>query len=75
VSSTPAGNKSGIARFGVFEFDPVARELRKQGRKLRLQEQPFAVLAVLLVPGVWDYTVSTVERLFIPPTSQQATTP
>jgi len=48
VSSTPAGNKSGIARFGVFEFDPEARELRKQGRKLRLQEQPFTVLAVLL---------------------------
>jgi cholera toxin transcriptional activator len=48
VSSTPAGNKSGIARFGVFEFDPEARELRKQGRKLRLQEQPFVVLAVLI---------------------------
>src|SRR5207247_8758105 len=38
----------GIARVGVFEFDPEARELRKQGRKLRLQEQPFAVLVVLL---------------------------
>jgi cholera toxin transcriptional activator len=48
VSSTSAGNKSGIARFGVFEFDADAREVRKQGRKLRLQEQPFAVLAVLV---------------------------
>lgn len=37
-----------IARFGAFEADLDARELRKQGRKIRLQEQPFAVLAILL---------------------------
>ena len=48
MSFTPTGRKSGIARFGVFEVDLEAHELRKQGRKLRLQEQPFAVLAVLL---------------------------
>jgi len=40
--------KTGIARFGVFEADLDARELRKQGRRLRLQDQPFAVLAILL---------------------------
>ena len=40
--------KSSIARFGVFEADLDARELRKQDHKLRLQDQPFAVLAVLL---------------------------
>jgi cholera toxin transcriptional activator len=40
--------KNGIARFGVFEADLDARELRKQGRRLRLQDQPFAVLAILL---------------------------
>src|SRR5215469_7794440 len=40
--------KSSIARFGVFEADLDVRELRKQGRKLRLQDQPFAVLAVLV---------------------------
>lgn len=32
----------------MFEIDFEARELRKQGRKLRLQEQPFALLAALL---------------------------
>ena len=48
MSSTPTGRKSRIARFGVFEMDLEDRELRKQGRKLRLQEQPFAVLAALL---------------------------
>jgi len=49
--STPSpeiGRKTGIARFGVFEADLDARELRKQGRRLRLQDQPFAVLAILL---------------------------
>jgi DNA-binding winged helix-turn-helix (wHTH) protein len=43
------GRNSGrIARFGVFELDLAAGELRKSGAKLRLQEQPFQVLAFLL---------------------------
>jgi cholera toxin transcriptional activator len=48
--SMPAfqGNASRIARFGVFELDLAAGELRKNGVKLRLQEQPFQVLALLL---------------------------
>ncbi len=37
-----------IARFGVFEVDYSAGELRKSGFKLRLQGQPFQVLALLL---------------------------
>src|SRR5215467_10553590 len=41
-------NSNGIVRFGPFEADLKARELRKQGRKVRLQEQPFRVLALLL---------------------------
>jgi DNA-binding winged helix-turn-helix (wHTH) protein len=35
-------------RFGVFELDPRARELRKQGMKIRLQGQPVEILAMLL---------------------------
>ena len=35
-------------RFGVFEIDPSARELRKHGVRIKLQEQPFAVLLILL---------------------------
>jgi TolB-like protein/DNA-binding winged helix-turn-helix (wHTH) protein/Tfp pilus assembly protein PilF len=35
-------------RFGVFEVDRRAGELRKHGVKLRLQEQPFQVLLMLL---------------------------
>jgi cholera toxin transcriptional activator len=43
------GNHSGrIVRFGVFELDLAAGELRKNGVRLRLQEQPFQVLALLL---------------------------
>jgi TolB-like protein/DNA-binding winged helix-turn-helix (wHTH) protein len=35
-------------RFGSFEADLRAHELRKGGLKLKLQEQPFQVLAILL---------------------------
>src|SRR2546425_12807220 len=37
-----------ILRFGVFEVDVRAGELRKQGARIKLQEQPFHVLTVLL---------------------------
>src|SRR5216117_1530880 len=37
-----------ILRFGVFEVDVRAGELRKQGMRIKLQEQPFHVLTVLL---------------------------
>jgi len=36
------------ARFGLYEANLAAGELRKNGNKLRLQEQPFQVLAMLL---------------------------
>ncbi len=35
-------------RFGRFELDSRTRELRKDGVRLRLQDQPFAVLALML---------------------------
>jgi TolB-like protein len=35
-------------KFGAFEADLAARELRKNGAKVRLQDQPFQVLALLL---------------------------
>jgi len=37
-----------VVRFGVFELDLSAAQLRRNGAKLRLQEQPFQVLALLL---------------------------
>jgi TolB-like protein/DNA-binding winged helix-turn-helix (wHTH) protein/Tfp pilus assembly protein PilF len=38
----------GRRRFGVFEVDLRAGELRKHGLKIRLQEQPFQVLVMLV---------------------------
>lgn len=35
-------------RFGLFEVDLEARELRKRGIKLKLQDQPFELLTALL---------------------------
>jgi TolB-like protein/DNA-binding winged helix-turn-helix (wHTH) protein/Tfp pilus assembly protein PilF len=37
-----------ILRFGTFEVDLRAGELRKQGVRIKLQEQPFHVLTLLL---------------------------
>jgi TolB-like protein/DNA-binding winged helix-turn-helix (wHTH) protein/Flp pilus assembly protein TadD len=39
----------GRLRFGVFEVDLRSGELRKHGLRIRLQEQPFQVLGMLLV--------------------------
>ncbi len=43
-----ANDPSGQLRFGVFEVDLRAGELTKRGLRIRLQEQPFQVLAMLL---------------------------
>jgi DNA-binding winged helix-turn-helix (wHTH) protein len=41
-----------IIRFDVFELDTRSGELRKQGRRMRLPEQSFQVLTLLLAhPG------------------------
>ncbi len=45
---SPTNPKSHSFRFGVFEFDPRARELRKQGRRIKLHGQPVEILALLL---------------------------
>lgn len=37
-----------VKRFGTFELDLRARELRKGGVRIRLQDQPFEILAVML---------------------------
>ena len=37
-----------VRRFGIFEVDLRTRELRKGGVRIRLQDQPFAILALML---------------------------
>jgi TolB-like protein/DNA-binding winged helix-turn-helix (wHTH) protein/Tfp pilus assembly protein PilF len=44
-SSSPP---TGIVHFGVFQLDLKARELHKAGVRVKLQEQPFRVLALLV---------------------------
>src|SRR5947207_3015159 len=39
---------SSIVRFGLYEVDLQARELRKSGIRIKLQDQPFQILASLL---------------------------
>jgi DNA-binding winged helix-turn-helix (wHTH) protein len=47
--SLPSPIRAGqVLRFAVFEVDLSAGELRKNGVKIRLQEQPFQILAFLL---------------------------
>ena len=46
-------NGNGTIRFGVFEADLHSGEVRKSGSRVKLQEQPFKVLQVLLErPGL-----------------------
>jgi cholera toxin transcriptional activator len=44
----PSNREARLLRFGVFEVDLTAGELRKNGARIRLQEQPFQVLTALL---------------------------
>jgi cholera toxin transcriptional activator len=44
----PEASSGKVVRFGTFEVDLVSGELRKNGTRIRLQEQPFRVLAMLL---------------------------
>ena len=44
----PDSQLPALVRFDVFEIDLQAGELRKDGRKVKVQEQPFRVLSLLL---------------------------
>jgi DNA-binding response OmpR family regulator len=63
----PAVNPNSV-QFGLFEVDLQARELRKAGVKIKLNDQPFQVLTVLLerpdcdTTGDHSFRTSTVRR-------------
>jgi DNA-binding winged helix-turn-helix (wHTH) protein/predicted Zn-dependent protease/TolB-like protein len=48
IAMNATTRRSRLVRFSVFELDLDSRELFKQGRKVKLQAQPFEVLAALL---------------------------
>ena len=59
----PASSR--VVRFGAFEADLAARELRKRGVLLKLQDQPFRVLEALLEkPGEIVTREELKERLW-----------
>jgi Tol biopolymer transport system component/DNA-binding winged helix-turn-helix (wHTH) protein len=47
-SAVASSNGAWMIQFGIFEADLRAGELRRKGSKVRLQEQPFQILAMLL---------------------------
>ena len=50
MQNEPSGPQ--IIRFGTFELDVRGGELRKQGIRIKLQEQPLRILEMLLAhPG------------------------
>jgi Tol biopolymer transport system component/DNA-binding winged helix-turn-helix (wHTH) protein len=54
-----------ILQFGVFEVDLAQGELRKHGRRIKLQERPFQLLAALLErPGQVVTREELVRRLW-----------
>src|SRR5271165_6013770 len=62
---SPMRQGSRIVRFGVFEADLDAVELRKHGLKIRLPEQGFQILAMLAErPGEIITRAELRERLW-----------
>jgi TolB-like protein/DNA-binding winged helix-turn-helix (wHTH) protein/Tfp pilus assembly protein PilF len=65
LSMSDPGQASRVLRFGNFEVDLRAGELYRQGRQVKLQEQPFQVLAMLLErPGEVVTRQEVQERLW-----------
>ena len=61
----PEKRQAPILRFGVFEINFSAHELRKHGIRVRLPGQPFAILAILLErPGEVVTREEMQERLW-----------
>ena len=59
--------RGGVLRFGVFEVDLRAGELRKQGVRIKLQDQPFQILQVLLERPGEVVTREELQRRIWPP--------
>jgi len=61
-----AGQESSVVRFGPFELDRRTGELRKRGRKVRLQEMPFRTLEALVADPGQVVTRDELRRLLWP---------
>ena len=54
-------------RFGIFEVDLASGELRRQGVKISLQEQPFQALVALIERPGEVLTREELQRRLWPP--------
>ncbi len=69
MESPSTGTLSRVVRFGLFEVDLEASELRRKGLRLKLQDQPLNLLKVLLEhPGVLITREELRQRLWKPDT-------
>jgi TolB-like protein/DNA-binding winged helix-turn-helix (wHTH) protein len=59
-------DKSRVVRFGVFEVDLKEAELRKSGLRIKLQEQPFQILTMLLERPGQTISREELQRKFWP---------
>jgi len=57
---------STVTRFGTFELDATSGELRKRGRKIRLPNQPFQVLRLLVERAGDLVTREELQRMLWP---------
>jgi DNA-binding winged helix-turn-helix (wHTH) protein/tetratricopeptide (TPR) repeat protein len=57
---------STLTRFGTFELDSTSGELRKRGRKIRLPNQPFQVLRLLVERAGDIVTREELQRMLWP---------
>jgi len=57
---------STVTRFGTFELDSTSGELRKRGRKIRLPNQPFQVLRLLVERAGDLVTREELQRMLWP---------
>jgi DNA-binding winged helix-turn-helix (wHTH) protein/Tol biopolymer transport system component len=48
VTGVTEAKPNGIVKFGIYEVDPRLGELRRSGVRVKLQEQPFQLLTLLL---------------------------
>src|ERR1700693_3149912 len=55
-----------LMRFGAFEVDLRSGELRKKGLKIKLQDQPLQVLAMLLLHPGEEVTRGAMQRTLGP---------
>ncbi len=70
-----AAARNARIRFGAFEVDLRSGELHKHGIRIRLQDQPFQVLVLLLEHSGELVTREELQRKLGPPTLSSTSIP